>query len=275
MGRKSSLLPGTGFVSEELPVGDLEVDHEIQRYVLNMKKVENIVHNFNPAALSVIAVSRRNAVTNIILDGWHRVQAVKELTDNQGQILCHVYEGLTRAEEAQLFLDLNAGNQPNLLEKFKAKLVTGDVVATEIIKLLHSYGWTVSPVNGNGNVTCVGALERIYTRSQAAEAEPNWLQLAVMVSTKAWGMEKAAGQAAILEGIATLFAEFGDMVEVDRLVSKLNVYPGGPMGLHSDATKMASLRRGRVPIAVAELAAEEYNKGKQSRKIPPVRKRRL
>lgn len=271
---KKDLSPAK-YTIEEVNVGDLTIDREIQRYVMSTKKVEAIVHDFSEEALGIITVSRRDRVTMVILDGWHRTQAVKELTDNQGTILCKVYEGLTKAQEAMLFLKLNAGNQPNLLEKFKAKLVAGDPVAMEVIKLVHAYGWTVTPQTGNGNIQCVGALERIYSRSVEIEAEPNLLHLALLVITKAWGIERTAGQAAILEGIAVLFKEFGDAVEVDRVVNKLNVWPGGPSGLHSDASKMASLRRGRVSIALAELIAEEYNKGKQSKRLGPVRTRRL
>lgn len=273
--KKIDVKKETDFKVEWLPVGDLEIDHDIQRYVINLRKVENIVRHFNPGALGVITVSRRNPVTNIVLDGMHRVQAVKELTDNQGDVLSHVYENLTRAEEAQLFLDLNAGNQPNLLEKFKAKLVTGDTVAVEVGKLCNAYGWDINPTVGNGNVQCVGALERIYKRSVEMEAEPNLLQLALLSVTRAWGMTREGGHAGTLEGLATLFAEHGDQVDVDRVIQKLTSYPGGPRGLSSDAANMASLRRGRVPIAVAELVTEEYNKGKQSKRLPPLKKRRL
>lgn len=263
------------FTEEWIPVGDLEVDHDIQRYVLNYRKVESIVRHWNPRAVGVITVSRRNSVTNIVLDGMHRVQAYKELTDNQGTILCQVFEGLTRAEEAQMFLDLNAGNQPNLLEKFKAKLVTGDKVALAVTNLVHSYGWTISPVTVNGNIQCIGTLERIYRRSEELEKDPNLLQLALLCATRAWDLDRSGSQAAILEGLATLFAQHGDLIEVDRIIEKLSAYKGGPRGLHSDASNMAALRRGRVTIAVAELVIEEYNKGKQTKRLSPMSKRRL
>ena len=271
----SKLLSGAKFTIEEIPVGDLEVDRAIQRYVLNMKKVENIKADFSPEALDLITVSRRNRVTQIILDGWHRTTVVKELTDNQGTILGRVFEGLTKPQEAMLFLRLNAGDKPNLLEKFKARLVADDSAATEIVKLVHAYGWDISPITGNGNIQCVGALDRIYRRSTELDAEPNLLLIALMCVTRAWGIEREGGQSAILEGVATMFAEYGDLLNVDRVIAKMATYPGGAMGLHSDARKMASLRRGRVPIAVVELLVEEYNKGLQSKRLAPMKKRRL
>ena len=256
------------FTEEWIPVTDLDVDPQIQRFALNLRKVERIKAAFNPQALGVATVSRRNRVTNILLDGWHRKQVVAELTDNTGELLCHVFEGLTRAEEAQMFLDLNAGNQPGLLEKFRARIIAGDPIAVGVDETTKAYGFVVGPMGGNASISCVGALERIYRRSLDDEAEPNHLQMALLLVTRAWGVDRYATQAVILEGLASLWRVHTSNINVDRLVQKLSTYPGGPMGLHTDATAMAALRRGQVNMAVAELAVNEYNKGPSKEKLP-------
>ena len=256
------------FTEERIPVKDLEVDPEIQRFSLNLKKVERIKRRFNKAALGVVTVSRRNRVTNILLDGWTRRQVVAELTDNQGDLLAHVFEGLTRADEAQMFLDLNAGNQPNLLEKFRARIIALDPTAVGVDTTVKMYGFQVGPQTGNSMIQCVGALERIYRRSVEAEGEPNWLQMSLLLVTRAWGIDRFATQAVILEGMASLWSVNTDRLDIDRLVHKLSTYPGGPSGLHTDATQMAALRRGHVSMAVAELVTDEYNKGPSKKKLP-------
>lgn len=260
------------FTEEWIAVKDMDVDPSIQRFGLDLKKVSRMVKNFNEAALGVVVVSRRDPVTQIILDGWHRHQTVKEVTENGGKMLAHVFEGLTRAQEAQLFLDLNAGNQPSLLEKFKARLIAEDPVAVGIDEITRSYTWTVGP--NHGDISCIGALERIYLRSEAAEYEPNLLQVALLVVTRAWGREYGGVQAPILEGIASLYAVHTSILDLDRLVTKLQAYPGGPVGLQSDARTLASVRRGKLSMSVAELVTDEYNKGKTSKALPPWRKRK-
>lgn len=262
------------FTEERILARDLEIDPRIQRFALNMKKVGRIKRNFRSSALGVVTVSRRNAVTRIILDGWHRVQVVRELTDNDGTILCHVYENLTRAQEAQMFLDLNFGNQPSLLEKFQARIVTEDQIAVGIDKITKSYGFVVGPQAGNASIACIGALERIYSRSVAAEAEPNHLQMALLLVSRAWGVDRFATQAVLLEGLASLWSVQQGLIDMDRLVNKLSIYPGGPMGLHADATQMASLRRGQVSMAVAELVTDDYNKGLSRKKLPTWTRKR-
>lgn len=264
---------GQSYAEETLKVADLIVDHDIQRFKLDLAKVERIVANFNPAAVGVITVSRRKFGDQIILDGWHRVQAIKELTDGAGTVLCHVHEGLEVAEEAQLFLDLNAGNQPTLLEKFRARKVAGDPVAQAIAEITAAYHWSVDPEPRSGNVQCVGALERIYRRSEKMESDPNQLLAAFLVITRAWDYDRFGAQAVILEGISSVYGYYGSKLNLDRLVEQLKVYKNGPHGLHTDATQMAKIRHGKVSMAVAELIVNHYNKGLRTGALPTWTKR--
>jgi hypothetical protein len=200
-------------------------------------------------------------VTKIVLDGWHRWEAVRRLTDNTGSILAHVFKELTLAEEAQMFLDLNAGNQPSVMDKFRARLITGDPIAVEMDKMTRYYGWKIQNAPGGGSIQCVTTLERIYKRSQSQEMDPNVLQLVVIVITKAWGNDKHAASSVILDGLAFLLQEHTSRIDLARLIEQLKDYPGGPHGLMKDAQQIGSLRRMRTPMAVAEQVTGEYNRG--------------
>lgn len=261
------------FTEEWIPVSELDIDRAVQRSSFDKHKVERFKRNFNPAALGVITVSRRNAITLVIIDGMHRTETVRQLTTNEGKILCHVFSGLTRAEEAQMFLDLNAGTQPTMLDKFRVRLTAEDSVAIKIHEMAHAYGWTVSAVQGNGTIQCVQALERIHKLSEKLEAEPSLLQVTLMCVTHAWGQSKAGVKAVILEGIAALAGEHGSNLDLDVLQRKLRDYPGGPLGLHTDAVTLASMRRGKVSMAVAERLTDEYNKGRKTKVLHPWRRR--
>jgi hypothetical protein len=262
------------FTEEWILVGDLEIDREVQRNNIDLKKVERIKANYNPGALGVITCSRRNKVTTVVLDGQHRVQVVKELTDNEGEVLCHVFSGLTLAEEAQMFLDLNAGNQPSLLEKFRVRVVAGDEGAIDITNMVKSYGWTIGPSTQNGTLQCVGALESIYRLSKKLEFEPDLLQAVIMTITRAWGTDRDGGNAVLLQGLAFLISEHGSLLDLKRLETCLKSYQGGPMGLHTDAVQLAALRKMRVAMAVAEQVTEAYNKGRKNKLLPPWRRRK-
>jgi uncharacterized protein DUF6551 len=267
------------FNTEVLPVRDLEIDRKVQREIYSDRKVENIMKNFNPAALGVITVSRRNQVTQVIVDGWHRWSAVKILTDNNGEMLCNVFEDLTLEEEAQLFLDLNDGSQPNVMDRFRARLIVGDPVAADMDKLTKYYGWVIQRQGGNGTLQCVQAIERVYRKSAAAGDEPNVLQEVVMVLNRAWGNDKHAGSAVIIEALAAFISEYSTKIDFDRLYRRLSEYPGGPSALLNDSQTIAAARRMRIPMAVADQITDNYNRnvsgpGLKAKALPTWRRSR-
>jgi hypothetical protein len=259
------------FNEERLPVADLTVDREIQRSFLDLRKVERIVGKFNPAALGIITVSKRNAVTMVVLDGMHRVEAVRRITSNMGDVLTHTFEGLTREEEAQLFLDLNAGNQPNLLDRFKARIIAGDQDAKAIDEIIHSYGWKFGNNANDGLVACVGAVEKIYNTGKAKEFEPELLGATFMVVTHAWGMQSASTVASILEAVAAVVLEYGNSLDLDRLVQRLKNYGGGPYALTEDGKSLAKSLRARPSMGIATRIVDHYNVGMKTRKVYPWR----
>jgi hypothetical protein len=254
----------TKYTVETIPVGDLIVDRRVQRTGFEFHKIEKMKANWNDDALGVITVSRRKDRSQVILDGAHRHRVYAELTDNQGELVCHVFEGLSLAEEAEIFLALNNTTQPVLIDKFRVRIVRGDPDAVAIDEIVRGYSWVISRQPANHNVAAVGTLEKLYRLSEKLELEPNLVQSTMLVVTRAWGGERAGAGAVILEGIGRVIAENRAKIVLEDLINKLKAYQGGPATLHAEATQMAVLRRGRVAMAVAELVVEAYNKGRRS-----------
>jgi hypothetical protein len=252
------------YTIEDLPVGSLEVDRRVQRTGLEQHKLEKMVKYWNEDAKGVITVSRRRDRSQIIIDGQHRTEAVRRLTDNQGTVTCHVYEGLSLMEEAQMFLDLNNTTKPPIQDKFRVRVTGEDPAAVRINDIANAYGWTITRAAGDGNINAVATLERLYLLSEKLELEPNLVQVALLVITRAWGMERYGVGATIMEGLGRVLAEHRDKIDIENLIVKLKERKGGPSTLHAEATQMASLRHGKVSMAVAELVVDTYNKGKRT-----------
>lgn len=253
---------------EMIPVSRLSIDPEVQRYQLDMRKVERFKKKYNPLALGIVTVSRRNQITEVILDGWHRWQLQKEVTSNQGSLLCLVFEDLTPAEESILFLALNDGNKPNLLEKFRQELRSDDEEAVGINAIVRSLGLSVEPGGAQGTLQCVGALRQIWRQSVQHEYEPNLLDLSLRSVTHAWGTENAALQGILIHGVAMFLAKHGDKIDWDAFVLRLKEYPGGPLGLLTKARANADTRGSRMPHSVADLLTDWYSKKRGNRKLP-------
>lgn len=277
----TSNLSAVKFAEETLSVHDLEVDPRIQRPMDNkmIKKVQTIVRTFNVNALGVFTVSRRNNGALIVIDGQCRAEAVRRVAadgDHDGKVSCHVFTGLTLSQEAQMFLDLNYGTNPTPLQKFKIRLAAGEPVALDIEKILRYYGWTIGFEPGAGTISAVAAVDRVYALSEKGEFEPNLVQMAILAISRAWGTDKSAAQGAIIEGVARLFAEYSDRVDLDHLVSRMADYVGGPNKLFNNARSLAIVQNWKLAPTVASILVDEYNKGRrlESSKLPVWRARR-
>jgi hypothetical protein len=257
----------TTYTVMQIPAAQLEVDRRVQRDDLNQRKVETIERNYNEDALGVIIVSARKDRGLYIIDGWHRTEATKR-RDPQRELTCHVFEGLTLVEEAEMFLDYNYSDKPNLLEKYKVRLSAEDPDSLLIEKLTRDRGWKVDPQPAPGHIQAIGALYRIHELSQKVEADPHLIDATLMVITRAWGNDRDAAQAVILEGLARFIAKHGARLDINRLYEVLRARSGGVSQLHTEATQMAKMERSRVTNMVAHLITVTYNKGARGRSVP-------
>lgn len=248
------------YTEEELTVASLIIDHRIQRSVLDTSRVVQIVKNFNPDALDRISVSRRENGDQVILDGWHRFEAVRRITEGKGFIPARVFEGLTLQEEARLFLQLNFKNPPKYFDAWKVRLVEGEPMVVSITETLKSFGWEIDMRAGNGKINGIRAIERIQRLSDELKSEPGLVHATILVITRAWGRQTAAGQGSMFEGLGRFLAEYGPRLDLARLIDKLKLYPGGPETFLRQARNLASIRQMRTPMAVADQLTELYNK---------------
>jgi hypothetical protein len=260
-----------------LPVGDLEIDRRVQRQGINMAKVKAMVKKYNTGALGVITVSLRKDRSYVVIDGQHRTEATRIKTSNMGTLKCHVFTGLTLAQEAQMFLDLNHTSKVPVIDSFKVLLNTdspeGDT-AREIQEIVGAYGFQISRVPANGNINAINVVDRIYALSKKLDAEPSLLQATVLVISRSWGNDRHGTQGAIIEGIGRMFAEYGSRIDLDRLEEAMKTYPGGAQSLIAEAIALAALRKGKVSMGVAELLVEAYNKGRRTKTLEAWRARK-
>lgn len=256
-----------------VPVSELEVDPEVQRDHVDWRKIERMGRDFNEDSLGIVTVSLRRTPRGVergkvILDGQHRWIVVKERTDNTGTMLCRVFKDLTPQEESWIFLQLNAGNQPNLLDKFRQRLRADEPVAVAIDQITKSFGLIVEPGGNAGQIQCVGALQKVYLNSIKHEFEPNLLDLTLRAITSAWGAEPQGVQAVIVEGVSLFLAKHGASMDFEFFIEKLKSYKGGALGLHTNARANAATRGSRLPHSVADLLTDWYNKGGRKSKLP-------
>lgn len=195
-----------------LEVSRLFVDESYQRPLTSLaRKIEK---NFDPALVGTLIVSDRGKNRYAIVDGQTRASAILNLSADDRAPLgvpCLVYHGLTRADEASLFARLQLERRGIAsAHRFRAAVVAGDEESIAIEGIAAHAGFPIGPA-GNGNLSAVAALEKVYRRG------PEILERTLKVFKIAWPEVVPSGD--LLRGLGYLLAH--QAVVDDRMIAQL------------------------------------------------------
>lgn len=246
------------FSVDHLPFNSLALDPEYQRELIPAR-VKHLVENWNLEDVGAITVSVRTGDPKraYVIDGQHRYRAAMELGLGSTKVMCHVYRGLTKEEEARKFLTANDSRAVKPFDKYRAGLVSGDPVATGTRDVVEANGWRVTGQAGDGQIACVGQLMKLYER------DPALLEDTLKVTTETWGTKAGAVEAPILGGLSIVLGRFNGELDRAALAKKL-AKSGSPSTLLGDAKGYAEYTKGTVRRSVAEIVLTIYNKGRRS-----------
>jgi hypothetical protein len=248
---------------EHLPARQLMVDHSVQRS-LDPGRAQRIAEDFDPNALGMLVVSRRDDGTLHIVDGQHRHAVVVLLNHEDWNLHCQVHTGLSREEEARMFRLLNNAKPPSVLERFLVRIQEGDPIAVTISNVLAEKGWRIGPAKVDGMFSAVSSIEKPYVRAEASKKEGEKLVTWVTeVCTKAFGHDSNGVRGEIVTGLAYLYLRHGEEIDTAKLIQQMAVFNGGARGLVSRARSLKDYRSGTVGDAMAEHMINLINKGKR------------
>jgi hypothetical protein len=249
-----------------MKVTEFSVDPSVQRQ-LNEPRVEALKKKFNPKMLGLITASKRADGRSYILDGQHRIAAARA-KGYTGYVAVRLYENLTVAEEAQLFLDLNDTRKVNAIDKFLVRATMGDPAAVALKGALERVGLNASAQHTGGMFAAIVALERVYSGfiSKGGEPRLDLVEATLQILVRAYGpKDRTAFQANTVQGIGLLIHIFGKRVSADDLVEALRSIPSDALAIKGRATK--DLEGGTGAQGVAKVLLSIYNKGKSANRL--------
>lgn len=128
-------------VTKEIPAGDLRFDRDNYQREPNHKRIRSYVENYNPIAALGVVVSQRADGSYWVIDGQHRVMATMRRMGIDHPMNCYVIQGLSPAEEAELFTLINTHRGP-VPAGAKAKALVGANHATwtQMVKIVSDLG---------------------------------------------------------------------------------------------------------------------------------------
>lgn len=242
--------------NRRLYIAELKTDMRYQSPVKD-SQVRKIVKNFNLNKMDAIVVNKRSDNSFYIIDGQHRVEALKELGIHY--VDANVYTNLTPEEEAEKYYGVNDRPSKTPVNKAKSKLMFKEQTAIEIDKAVINAGLKVDyegKAPSNGYILAYGTLEFIHKKYGK-----NFLEIVLTVINQSFGDERRNYQSFMLRGFTQFLSTYGDKLDVQNLIERLQ--GTGYEGFMKEVNKNKNgfnTKKECLPLALADI----YNKKKRS-----------
>jgi hypothetical protein len=106
-----------------VPIPKMRVSPVAQRQV-NQARVDYIAANFDPEQIGTPTVSERDGAF-FVIDGQHRIEALKAIGWGDQSVQCWTYTGLTEQEEADKFDRLNDVLAVHAFDRYRTRVTAG------------------------------------------------------------------------------------------------------------------------------------------------------
>lgn len=242
-----------------VPISLMTVSPLAQREV-NAARVDHLVAEFDLEKIGTPTVNKRDGAWYVI-DGQHRIEALRAIGWGDQQIQCWAYEGLDEQEEAEKFLGLNDYLAVNALAKFRIAVQAGREDECEIDRIVRSVGLVITADKVPGCVRAVGTLTRVYSRSDGAT-----LRQTLTTLRDAYG--DSGYEAAVIDGMGLFVQRYGHDLDHAAVVTKLKAAHGGVHGLLGKAEVLRRSTGNQKGHCLAAAIVETYNTGRGGKKIP-------
>lgn len=249
-------------------VADLTVDPKVQRQI-DPARVRKLAEAWDPKMVGVITASARLVAFDetpdlVVLDGQTRVEAARR--KGVPTLMAEVFEGLSPAVEASLFLKHNDRKAVTPRDRFRLSVMAEDEDALTLRDIAAAHGWYVQGVTpkdlkGMRGFQAVTAAERIYALDKGKA-----LRKTFAVIDRAWGTKPGAVSSETLYGLGLLFGEHPTGIDAAGLTHKL-----GKLGINAFLSAITDRRRIHPGLSIrtasAQWTVEVYNRGRRTHRV--------
>lgn len=253
--------------TEWVEVSRIFVDPLYQRNV-HEPLVRHIAETFDPKAMHVVVLSRRPGGSLAVIDGNHRILALKRrFTDDfRLRVEAKVLNGLTREQEAELFVKLN-GNQNRKKttdrDEFRAALAAHDPESEAIVRMVEDAGLTLNldskSTTDARHIMAVSALRRIV--HQGGD-----LRVILRMADSAWPDDHRAHAGFMLSALHWFLRRYAGMFSEHELLDRLS-----QISINTILQKASQFRPNQVVSrddALGRALLDIYNARRRSGALP-------
>lgn len=238
-----------------LRVDEIFADPTYQR-VLDVPRARKIAATWDRRLAGIVEVSDRGETASpryAVIDGQHRWAATRFLVDPP-LLVVNVHEGLTVADEATLFDQLNRNRkQTNTFDHWKARLVADDQSVIDIEAVVRRNDLVVKMSPADGQVSCVATLEKVVKLGGL-----DLLHQTLSLIVEVWGDRREALDSPIIHGLAMVLWYLHLDLDLTRLGDAMLTI--NARQLKSNAHQLRELTAGNTAIRTAIALMTLYNK---------------
>lgn len=241
-----------------VPLDRMRINPSAQRD-LRQARVDHLVANLDLELIGAPIVNERGGWFYVI-DGQHRIEALRQFGFTDEKIQCWTYVGLTEQEEAERFLVTNDALAVDAISKYRSAITAERSVECDIDRVVRSLGLVVSRDKIPGAIGAVGTLRRVYARSG-----PSVLAHSLAIIRDAFG--DAGLEAVVIDGIGLVVQRYADDLDRDKAVKALSGMNGGVGGLLGLAERLRAKTGNQKAQCVAATTVETINRGRGGKKL--------
>jgi hypothetical protein len=244
-----------------ISLGLLDVIHADAQRKLDERNVRRIVTDFDPDLFGVVTVAEMNGSgKHHIIDGQHRVEALRRLGWADQSVPCVIRASHDKADVARMFDGINTAKKPQYIDRFRVRVTAGYALEVAVNEIVERHGYEVA-IGGQTD-------HRKFSAAAAAvqvadKLGLNVLDITIGVTVTAWGHSRDAVHMSIVSGLAQALAAGADPKRLaERLESQ--VTPGQLIG---KARARKDFAGGSLSSNVAHAAVSIYNTGLRTGRI--------
>lgn len=226
---------------------------------------QKIADNMDPDKFGVIIVTlRTHTGIRHIIDGQHRVAAVRIFAGDDQQVFCAIIQTTDPTVAAKIFLGMNRDHRTvSTVDNFRVGVRAEEVGPVEINQLVQALGYQINNQPKDGAIRAVSALKTVYHRHGLAG-----LRDALLVLQGIWGMDKDSLDGNLIKGFSGFLAKHGDELDRQRLVDRVTK-EYSPHRLLGAARIAAEMFHGNVVDNISRVLVNTYNQGLRAKsKLP-------
>lgn len=227
---------------------------------LKQHRVDKLVANFDLEQLGTPTVNCRDD-RYYVIDGQHRIEALKAIGYGDQSVQCWLYKGLTEADEAEKFLQLNDILAVDAFPKFMVAVTAGRSDESAVNEIVEKAGLRIGMTMQPRTVRAVATLLRVYR-----QGGPDCLKRTLRIAYESFG--DAGMEASVISGIGLLCQRFNGQVDDDRAIAQFGAIRNGVGGLMQQVAILRQQTGKMTTHCVAAAAVDFYNKGQRARRLP-------